>query len=268
MDGRVSEKVMKRKSFLCSFLILFLVCACARHRFVTEKPPPRPEKRVEIQERKIEPREKEAEKKEVEKKGVYHTVERHQTLYRICKTYGVDIREVASLNGIQDQNKIVTGQQIFIPGAKEILKVEIYLEDVITESPERKEERIAYKRHDFMWPVKGQCIDNFEETERKRHHGIDIVSSLGTPIQASESGMVVYSGSTIRGYGNLIILRHSEEFVTVYAHNQMNLVEEGAWVDKGEIIGKVGQTGRASGPHLHFEIRRKNKAIDPLPYLR
>lgn len=263
MDGRVNEKVTKRKFCLCSFIILFLVCACARHRIVIEKPPLPPEKRVEIKEQKIETQEK-----KTEKKGVYHIVERHQTLYRICKTYGVDIKEVAFLNSISDQNKILTGQQIFIPGAKEILKVEIYLEDVVTEFSERKDEKIAYKKHDFIWPVKGQYFDMFEETEKKRHHGIDIASSLGTPIQASESGLVLYSGSTIRGYGNLIILRHSEEFVTVYAHNQVNLVEEGVWVEKGQIIGKVGQTGRASGPHLHFEIRRKNKALDPLPYLK
>ena len=86
----------------------------------------------------------------------------------------------------------------------------------------------------------------------------------GTPIKASNAGMVIYSDNTIKGYGNLIILRHSEEFVTVYAHNQVNLVEEGTWVEKGQIIGKVGQTGRASGPHLHFEIRRNNKAVDPM----
>ena len=80
--------------------------------------------------------------------------------------------------------------------------------------------------------------------------------------------MVIYSNNTIKGYGNLIILRHSEEFVTVYAHNQVNLVEEGTWVEKGQIIGKVGQTGRATGPHLHFEIRKNNKAVDPMLFLK
>ena len=193
-------------------------------------------------------------------------VERHQTLYRICKTYGVDIKEVASLNGIIDESKIQTGQRIFIPGAKRILKVEIVIDDVVTEPDERV--GIAYKKLDFVWPVEGKIVDLFEESEDKRHQGIDISSTLGTPIRAASAGKVIYSNNTIRGYGNLIILRHSDEYVTVYAHNQENIIEEGMWVERGQIIGKVGKTGRATGPHLHFEIRRNNKAVDPLPYLR
>jgi murein DD-endopeptidase MepM/ murein hydrolase activator NlpD len=216
---------------------------CVRHRVPLEKPSP-----------------------PSEKKGVYHVVERHQTLYRICKTYGVDIKEVASLNGMTDQSKIQTGQRIFIPGAKKVLKVEIVIDDVVAEPDEKV--RIAYKRLDFIWPVEGKIVNVFEESEDKRHRGIDISSPLGAPIKASYAGKVIYSNNTIKGYGNLVLLRHSEKFVTVYAHNQENLVEEGGWVEKGQIIGKVGQTGRATGPHLHFEIRRNNKAVDPLPFLK
>ena len=238
------------KIFLCLFLVLtvFLVNSCARRKIVRENLPPS--------------------EKEMAMKGVYHVVERHQTLYRICKTYRVDIKEVASLNNIGDPSRIQTGQKIFIPGATKVLKVEIYIDDVAAESGEREREKIAYKKHDFIWPVEGQCVDIFEETERRRHQGIDIASPLGTPVKASSSGTVLYSGNTIRGYGNLIVLRHSQEFVTLYAHNQINLVEEGLWVERGQIIGKVGQTGRASGPHLHFEIRKNNKAMDPLLFLK
>ena len=193
-------------------------------------------------------------------------VERHQTLYRICKTYGVDLKEVASLNGIADPSKIETGQRIFIPGAKKVLKVEIYIDDVTAEAGEKV--KIAYKKLDFIWPVEGKINDAFEEAENRRHQGIDISSPPGTPIKASNAGMVVYSSNTIKGYGNLVIVRHSEEYVTVYAHNEVNLVEEGTWIQKGQIIGKVGQTGRASGPHLHFEIRRNNKPVDPLLFLK
>ncbi len=239
------------KCFLCLFLLssILLVHACARHKIPTEKPIPLPERRIE-------------------KKGVYHIVERHQTLYRICKTYRVNIKEVAKSNGITNVNKIQTGQKIFIPGAEKVLKVEIYIDDVALESVEKDRERTEYPKMDFIWPVEGKWLTLFEDEERKRHQGIDISSPPGMPIKASNSGWVIYSGNTIKGYGNLIILRHSEEFVTVYAHNQMNLVEEGMWVEKGQTIGKVGQTGRASGPHLHFEIRRNNKAIDPLLLLR
>lgn len=229
--------------------IVLLVSGCAPHKIVRPKPSPPQEKKVERQ-------------------GVYHLVERHQTLYRICKTYGVDINEVVSLNGITDQSKIRAGQRIFISGAKEVLKVDIYIDDVVAESGQKEREKSAYKAMNFLWPVDGRFGDLFEETESKRHQGIDIISPLGTPIKASGSGVVLYSGNTIKGYGNLIILRHSEEFITVYAHNQVNLVEEGIWVEKGQIIGMVGQTGKASGPHLHFEIRVNNKAVDPLPFLK
>jgi murein DD-endopeptidase MepM/ murein hydrolase activator NlpD len=235
--------MLKNILWLSFLSVIFLIGGCAKHRVPLGKPSP-----------------------PSERKGVYHVVEKHQTLYRICKTYQVNIKEVASLNNISDPSRIQTGQRIFIPGAKKVLKVEIYIDDVVAETSERG--KVAYKKHDFIWPVEGQCVDLFEEIEGKRHQGIDISSPLGTPIKASNAGKVIYSNNTIRGYGNLIILRHSEEFVTVYAHNQVNLVEEGVWVERGQVIGKVGQTGRASGPHLHFEIRKNNKAVDPLPLLK
>jgi murein DD-endopeptidase MepM/ murein hydrolase activator NlpD len=240
MDGKLNERVFFTVFFV--FAVFFLN-TCARHKVLLEKPSPTPGV-----------------------KGVYHVVERHQTFYRICKTYGVDLKEVSSFNGISDPSKIQTGQRIFIPGAKKVLKVEIYIEDVVAESGEKI--KIIYKKLDFIWPVEGKISDGFEEAEERKHQGIDISSPLGTPIRASHAGMVIYSNNTIKGYGNLIILRHSEDYVTVYAHNQVNLVEEGTWVEKGQLIGKVGQTGRASGPHLHFEIRKNNKALDPMLFLK
>ena len=235
--------------FLFVLFTIVLINACARHRVPAERSPRLQEKRIE-------------------RKGVYHIVERHQTLYRICKTYGVDIQEVARLNGITAVGRIQTGQKMFIPGAEKVLKVEIYVDDVVKEPFDKESGKTTYEKSDFIWPVEGRCIALFEDEERKMHQGIDISSQSGTPIKASNSGWVIYSGNTIRGYGNLIILRHPEEFVSVYAHNQANLVEEGVWVEKGQTIGKVGQTGRASGPHLHFEIRKNNKAVDPLLYLK
>jgi len=240
MGGKLNDKIF----FILFFIsAVFFLNTCARHKVLLEKPSPTPER-----------------------KGVYHVVERHQTLYRICKTYEVDLKEVSSFNGISDPNRIQTGQRIFIPGAKKVLKVEIYIEDVVAEPGEKA--KIVYKKLDFIWPIEGKVSDVFEEVEDRRHQGIDISSPLGTPIRASHNGMVIYSNNTIKGYGNMIILRHSEEYVTVYAHNQVNLVEEGTWVEKGQFIGKVGQTGRASGPHLHFEIRKNNKTLDPMLFLK
>jgi murein DD-endopeptidase MepM/ murein hydrolase activator NlpD len=251
MDG-MRNKRLAQIVFGFFFVSTFLlVASCSQKRVATEGRPTRQEKKVV-------------------RKGVYHVVKRHQTLYRICKTYGVDIKEVASSNGITDPSKIDVGQRIFIPGAKRVLKVEIVLDDVAAEQVGRERERpkTVYKEMDFIWPVEGKCTNPFEDDERKRHQGIDISCSQGAPIKASSAGIVIYSGNTIRGYGNMVILRHSDEYVTVYAHNQVNLVEERDRIEKGQIIGKVGKTGRATGPHLHFEIRKHNKPVDPMLYLK
>ena len=240
MGGKPTEKIVLALFFVTT---VFFLNTCAQHRVPRERPSP-----------------------SHGMKGVYHIVERHQTLYRICKTYGVDLKEVASLNGIADPGKIETGQRIFIAGAKKVLKVEIYIDDVAAEQGEKS--KITYKKLDFIWPVEGKITDVFTEVENKKHQGIDISSPLGTPIRASNAGKVIYSNNGIKGYGNLIILRHSEEYVSVYAHNQVNLVEEGTWAEKGQVIGKVGQTGKATGPHLHFEIRKNNKALNPLLFLK
>jgi murein DD-endopeptidase MepM/ murein hydrolase activator NlpD len=99
------------------------------------------------------------------------------------------------------------------------------------------------------------------------HEGIDISARPGTPIHAAEAGRVVHSDDELSGYGNMIILKHSGAYATVYAHNRRNLVEEGQFVEKGDVIGEVGQTGRASAPHVHFEVRRNGSPQNPLDYL-
>jgi murein DD-endopeptidase MepM/ murein hydrolase activator NlpD len=244
-----SDRVVKLLLPVGLSLVLLLIQGCVRRTVVLEKSRPSQEKRLK-------------------QKGVYHVVQRHQTLYRVCKTYGVDIREVTEVNGIADPTRIQVGQRIFIPGAEKVLKVEILLEDVVEESEEGGGQKASPRRISLDWPVQGKCVDFFEGEENRRHQGIDIACSQGTPIKAAGAGKVIYSGNTIRGYGNLIILRHPEEYVTIYAHNEVNLVKEGMEVERGQTIGRVGRTGNATGPHLHFEVRRKNTAVDPLPFLR
>ena len=119
----------------------------------------------------------------------------------------------------------------------------------------------------FTWPVEGRVSSAFGMRNGAHHDGLDIPSRTGTPIHAAEAGRVIHSGNKLQGYGNMIIIKHAGVYTTVYAHNEKNLVEEGDFVDKGQIIGKVGDTGRASTPHLHFEIRRDGRAQDPVGYL-
>jgi lipoprotein NlpD len=116
---------------------------------------------------------------------------------------------------------------------------------------------------DWIWPVSGKVIDRFDE---KRNKGIAIAAREGDPVVASADGQVVYSGSGLRGYGNLVILKHNDDFISAYAHNRQILVKQGQAVKRGQRIAEVGMSD-ASQPKLHFEIRRQGKPVDPLAYL-
>jgi len=200
-------------------------------------------------------------------RGVYHIVKRHQTFWRICKTYGVDMEEVARINGIKDKTKIKVGQRIFIPGARRVLKVDIYVEDVTAGG---RATAVRYEKGRFVWPVEGQVMATFHTNataEKRRHDGIDISAPAGTTVRAADSGKVVYSDNKMRGYGNLIIIEHGDHFFTIYAHNEENLVKEEVPVKQGDAIARVGKTGSATGPHLHFEIRKGSTLLDPSKFL-
>lgn len=121
-------------------------------------------------------------------------------------------------------------------------------------------------KNGLLWPVEGQITSKFGPRGVSFHDGLDIAAPLGTPILAATDGEVMYTG-TLRGYGNIVLLRHRDGYVTVYAHTQKNLVQEGEVVRRGQVIARVGQTGRASGPHVHFEVRKDNLARNPLRYL-
>ena len=116
---------------------------------------------------------------------------------------------------------------------------------------------------DWSWPVAGRIVAKFADPANK---GVDISAKLGDPVLASAPGRVVYSGSGLRGYGKLIIIKHNPTYLSAYAHNNQILVKEGQSVAKGQKIGEVGSTD-ADAPKLHFEIRRLGKPVDPLKFL-
>ncbi len=118
----------------------------------------------------------------------------------------------------------------------------------------------------FVWPVAGALGSPFGRRNGRAHEGIDLKAPEGTPVRAAEFGRVVTSGP-LGTYGNVVAIRHAGTFVTVYAHNEANLVAPGDWVSRGQIIARVGRTGNATGPHLHFEVRREHRARNPLYYL-
>jgi murein DD-endopeptidase MepM/ murein hydrolase activator NlpD len=197
--------------------------------------------------------------------GTYHVVRPGENLYRIGKAYDLSHEQLARINKLRDPDQIRPGQKIFVPGAVRPLPVEIITPGSGLELPARWETQGAVDPM-FIWPISGAINSRFGPRDASFHDGIDIAAPAGTPIRAIDGGEVIYSDH-LRGYGNMVIIRHTDGFVSVYAHNEKNLVAEGQQVSRGETIARVGSTGRVTGPHLHFEIRRNNKAEDPLSYM-
>jgi len=198
--------------------------------------------------------------------GFYHVVRPGENLFRIGKAYDVPFEELARLNGIRDASQIRIGQRIFIPGAARQLPVEIITPvetPTVARNTTESEEPFGLS---LLAPVNGTINSGFGQRGASFHDGIDIAAPEGSAIRAVEQGEVIYSDQ-LRGYGNIVIIRHEGGIISVYAHNQANLVREGQRVARGEEIAKVGSTGRVTGPHLHFEIRKNNMAQDPMHYL-
>ncbi len=117
------------------------------------------------------------------------------------------------------------------------------------------------------WPVDAPISSRFGRRDGRPHEGIDLLCADGTAVRAAAAGRVVYAGARLRGYGNLVMLRHDNGLVTVYAHNSTLLAAEGSTVARGEVISLSGHSGRATAPHLHFEVREGDVPRDPERYL-
>lgn len=188
---------------------------------------------------------------------IVHVVRPGETIYSIAQRYGVGARRLAAANRLGDGQSLRVGQRLVIPlGAP---------------APARAARlgtpRAPPVHHEFAWPIAGgRLASGFGIRNGAMHHGIDIDAPAGTPVRAAEAGVVSYAGR-MRGYGNVIIVRHAGGFATVYAHNRANLVRSGQAVRRGQTLARVGSTGRATGANLHFEVRYRNVAYDPLTCL-
>jgi murein DD-endopeptidase MepM/ murein hydrolase activator NlpD len=240
-----------------------VVCACpSPHRVAS---PPEPPAEVEVEPTDV--------------AGVVHVVRRGQTLYRIAKTYGVDPGDLMRTNGITDPRTLEVGQELFVPGATHVLEVEAApgATPPRPEPPpeprparagreEAAEPALAPARPALAWPLRGVLYGRFGMRGGAHHDGIDIAAPEGSAVVAADDGTVIFVGKQ-SGYGNVVIIRHEQGLVTVYAHNAEVLVREGARVTRGQQVARVGQTGRTTGPHLHFEVREGVKPRNPLLYL-
>ncbi len=213
-----------------------------------------------------------------DKRGVYHKVRGGESIQRIAKIYRTDVQTLAEYNNIFDAKNIKTGMRLYIPPLRKragFKKLPFGDDAKVSRADWRSakkrgrkapSQKIKFYRGRFIWPVNGKVTSGFGIRNGRRHDGLDISGKTGTPIKAAAAGKVVFSGA-MRGYGKLILVRHKDNMFTAYAHNSRNKVKKGQKVRQGQVIGKVGRTGRATGPHLHFEIRHGQTARNPLFFL-
>ena len=201
-----------------------------------------------------------------ENPGVFHVVQPGETLYRIARAYDVPVESLQHENALADPGNVEAGARLFIPGAQRTRTTAAPVME-ISARPVAAAREGPPRAAALQWPVKGVLFSPFGHRARDQHDGIDLAAPEGTEVHAAAAGTVLFAGKQ-RGYGNLILVGHPGDVVTVYAHNRENLVSVGDRVDRGAVIARVGRSGTATGPHLHFEVRVAARPRDPLPFLR
>ena len=201
----------------------------------------------------------------------YYTVQAGDNVFRIAKNYGRTLSEVARWNGLYDPYIIEIGDVLRVlppeGGAFATSRPVPPVGSPRTGTESSSMPVVAPVTDDsaisWGWPASGPIAQGFDSANNK---GIDIAGKAGDPVVAAADGSVVYSGNALRGYGNLVILKHNSTFVTAYAHNQNLLVKDGQTVKRGQRIAEMGQS-EADRVKLHFEIRKSSTPVDPMRYL-
>ncbi|WP_039055303.1 amidase activator ActS [Enterobacter sp. Bisph1] len=201
--------------------------------------------------------------------GSVYTVKRGDTLSRISRMTGTSVKDLASMNGISPPYTIEVGQRLKVKGASKSgsssSKSASRTAKVVPSSQVPLASWPPVGQRCWRWPTSGKVIETYSTTDGG-NKGIDIAGARGQPIYAAGAGKVVYVGNQLRGYGNLIMIKHSEEYITAYAHNDTLLVNNGQSVKSGQKIATMGSSD-ADSVRLHFQLRYKATAIDPLRYL-
>lgn len=199
--------------------------------------------------------------------GNVYTVKRGDTLYKISRQTGTSVNDLARLNGISPPYTIEVGQRLKLNGTAKssFTKGGTQTAKVVPSSAVPLSSWPPVGQRCWRWPTSGKVIRPYSTSEGG-NKGIDIAGSRGQAVYAAGAGKVVYAGNQLRGYGNLIMIKHSDEYITAYAHNDTILVNNGQSVKIGQKIATMGSSD-ADGVQLHFQIRYKATAIDPLRYL-
>jgi len=216
-------------------------------------------------------------------KGITHVVQPGQTLFRISQAYQVKVAVLLEANRLKPSTPLKVGQRLFIPGAKTVKKVEPYeplttqerevlerslREEVVAPPAPTEPPRPRVKTDaELLWPIVGPINSPFGPRWGKFHAGIDIGSPQYQEVVAALDGEVIYADATKGPLGKAVVLQHGSGLRTVYAHLSIIIAHEGDTVRQGEPIGGVGETGRTTGPHLHFEVRKNGIALNPDDYL-
>jgi murein DD-endopeptidase MepM/ murein hydrolase activator NlpD len=233
-----------------------------------------------------------------------HVVNSGETLAGIARHNHISVAELARANNLDRSAKLKLGTRLTVPAAKTADTASTATEPPVIQSaaatsvpptskvaalapqqsarlalanpaPEQMETNPAIKPGEatgalptFRWPVRGKVITSYgAKTDGKANDGINLAVPEGTPVKAAEDGVVAYAGNELKGYGNLILVRHANGYVTAYAHASELLVKRGDTIKRGQVIAKSGQSGEVASPQLHFEIRKGSTPVDPLQFL-
>jgi murein DD-endopeptidase MepM/ murein hydrolase activator NlpD len=230
-----------------------------------------------------------------------HFVNKGDTLHSIARQEHISVAELAKANKLGPSAKLSVGMKLIVPGTKTAAaalaepapapkaaaptpklvaaaqpqSARLVQPAANVEEPAPAAETPAVKPSEatgavptFRWPARGKVITGYgAKTNGKANDGINLAVPEGTPVKAAEDGVVAYCGNELKGYGNLILVRHANGYVTAYAHASELLVKRGDTIKRGQVIAKSGQTGEVSSPQLHFEIRKGSSPVDPLQFL-
>ena len=229
--------------------------------------------------------------------GNVHVVQHGETLMSIARRNGVTLTALARANHLQSSSKLSVGDRISIPGggpavaaahppaAPQVAQqrtapvtrvasiAPTQVANVAKEEPRTTETAVKTAEPTgampaFRWPVRGRVIAGFgSKPNGTQNDGINLAVPEGTPIKAADDGVVAYAGNELKGYGNLVLIRHSNGFVSAYAHASELMVKRGDTIKRGQVIAHAGQTGNVTSPQLHFEIRKGSTPVDPTQYL-
>lgn len=219
----------------------------------------------------------------------YYTVAKGDTLYSIARKNNISVSSLSKINGLKAPYTLKVGQTLALSNSafntssfadNNISANNTYplKNDTNKKIPTVTNKQIVkfssqntvstYRKSKFIWPVNGSVVSNFGVVGKgRRNDGINIKAALGTNVKAADKGVVAYAGNELKGFGNLVLIKHADGFITAYAHNAKLYVKKGQKVIKGEKIATVGNTGSVNTPQLHFEVRAGKKALNPRAYL-